>query len=206
RLLDEWGSVERLTIRAVAAETGIAAPSVYLHFKDKTDLVWSALADKYEQLAAQMRLADKQTNSDNPVDRLRAQAHAYCRFGLKTPGHYRLIYETRQPQTDTDRVRHHPASVVSASLRAAVIACQQAGYLLSLPVDQLVQTLWSGMYGSLSLAHSLYDDDSLEPVVLDIADGLIDSTVAAPGSAFVDRSQEAVGPAAQRLRDLLAGN
>ena len=111
RLLDEWGSVERLTIRAVAAETGVAAPSIYMHFKDKTDLVWAALSDKYQQLATQMRIADEKADQEGPVERLRAQVHAYCLFGLKNPGHYRLLYETRQPQADTDRVRHHHAAL-----------------------------------------------------------------------------------------------
>lgn len=205
RLLDEWGSVERLTIRAVAAETGVAAPSIYMHFKDKTDLVWAALSDKYQQLAAQMRIADENADPNGPVDRLRAQVHAYCLFGLKNPGHYRLLYETRQPQADNDRVRHHPASVVSGSLRAAVTRCQQAGCPMSLPVDQLVQTLWSGMHGTLSLTHSLFDDESLEPIVLDIADGLIDSAVVGPGTEFVDRSREKDSSASRRLRTLLSG-
>ncbi|WP_328615646.1 TetR/AcrR family transcriptional regulator [Amycolatopsis sp. NBC_00355] len=58
RLLAEWGSHEKLTMRAVAKEVGVAAPSSYRHFADKTELVWAAPADKYEQLAHAMRVAD----------------------------------------------------------------------------------------------------------------------------------------------------
>lgn len=76
---------------------------------------------------------------------------------------------------------------------------------MSLPVDQLVQTLWSGMHGTLSLTHSLFDDESLEPIVLDIADGLIDSAVVGPGTEFVDRSREKDSSASRRLRTLLSG-
>jgi AcrR family transcriptional regulator len=51
-LLGEWGSCERLTMRAVAKEVGISAPSIYLHFQDKTELVWAAHEDRYDELAA----------------------------------------------------------------------------------------------------------------------------------------------------------
>ncbi|MEK8169404.1 TetR-like C-terminal domain-containing protein [Streptomyces sp. M19] len=34
---------------------------------------------------------------------MRAQAHAYCRFALEHPGHYRLMYEVEQPQVGADR-------------------------------------------------------------------------------------------------------
>ncbi|WP_329047432.1 TetR/AcrR family transcriptional regulator [Amycolatopsis sp. NBC_01488] len=57
RLLAEWGDHEKLTMRAVAKEVGVAAPTIYLHFADKTELVWAALADKYEQLADPPRAA-----------------------------------------------------------------------------------------------------------------------------------------------------
>ncbi|MFE9489710.1 MULTISPECIES: TetR/AcrR family transcriptional regulator [unclassified Streptomyces] len=59
RLLGEWGSSDRLTMRAVAKEVGIAAPSIYLHFADKTELVWAALVDRYDELVARMAEAGK---------------------------------------------------------------------------------------------------------------------------------------------------
>jgi AcrR family transcriptional regulator len=58
RLLDEQGSHEQLTMRAVAKEAGVAAPSICLHFADKTELVWAALSDRYAHLARRMRAAE----------------------------------------------------------------------------------------------------------------------------------------------------
>jgi len=80
-LLAEWGSADKLTMRAVAAEVGISAPSIYLHFADKTELVWAALADRYDELVAQMTAADAAVGGDLR-ERLRAQAHAYDPFEL----------------------------------------------------------------------------------------------------------------------------
>jgi AcrR family transcriptional regulator len=177
RLLDEWGSHEKLTMRAVAKEVGVAAPSIYLHFADKTELVWAALADKYEQLAHQMRVADESVAAGDARGRLLAQVHAYCRFAVENPGHYRLMYEVRQPELELERAGRHPARAVSGRLRAAVSRCFEAGFSLSLPPRQAAHTLWSGLHGLVSLQLSFFVPAA--PQMLDgMAAGLVDALVA----------------------------
>jgi AcrR family transcriptional regulator len=185
RLLGEGGSSERLTMRAVAKEVGISAPSIYLHFQDKTELVWAALEDRYGELAAQMAAAAVACGGADPRGRVRAQAHAYCRFALGSPGHYRLMFEAHQSAADPSRIGAHPARHISAGPRAGLRSCAENGFGLSLPLEQAAQTLWSGLYGMVSLHHSLYRDESSEDLVLQLADGLVDSLVArAPGVPF----------------------
>jgi AcrR family transcriptional regulator len=178
RLLDDWGSDEKLTMRAVANEVGVTPASIYLHFADKTELVWAALADKYRQLADQMRAADAAASGQGPRERLRAQVHAYCGFAMDNPGHYRLMYEIRQPTVEPGRMGLHPARQVSARLRRALAACADAGYPLTLPLYQATHTLWTGLHGLVSVQHSLAIDGS--PSQLDgMADGLLDIVVSA---------------------------
>jgi AcrR family transcriptional regulator len=175
RLLDDWGSDDKLTMRAVAHEVGVTPASIYLHFADKTELVWAALADKYRQLADQMRTADTAATA-GPRERLRAQVHAYCHFAMENPGHYRLMYEIRQPAVERERMGLHPARQVSARLRRALAACADAGYPLSLPLYQATHTLWTGLHGLVSVQHSLAIEGS--PDQLDsLADGLVDIVV-----------------------------
>ncbi|WP_322973928.1 hotdog fold thioesterase [Actinacidiphila oryziradicis] len=128
------GSVDKLTIRAVAKEVGVAAPSIYLHFEDKAELVRAALSDKYDDLVARMAAADDAADGADPREPLRAQAQAYCRFALDNPGHYRLMFEVRQPRVEASRISGHLARHVSASVRAGFPRCQESGYVLSLPV------------------------------------------------------------------------
>ncbi|MET8763563.1 helix-turn-helix domain-containing protein [Lentzea sp. NPDC004782] len=47
RILEETGREDALSLRVVAREVGISAPSVYLHFKDKTELITTVLAAAY---------------------------------------------------------------------------------------------------------------------------------------------------------------
>jgi AcrR family transcriptional regulator len=176
RLLDDWGSDEKLTMRAVAHEVGVTPASIYLHFSDKTELVWAALADKYGQLADQMGAADIAAAREGARERLRAQVHAYCHFAMDNPGHYRLMYEIRQPVVERERMGLHPARQVSARLRRALAACADAGYPLSLPLYQATHTLWTGLHGLVSVQHSLAIEGS--PEQLDgMADGLVDIVV-----------------------------
>ncbi|WP_243795078.1 TetR family transcriptional regulator [Saccharopolyspora gloriosae] len=50
RLPAEWGSDEKLTMRAVAKEVGVSAPSIYLHFAEMSVRARGALFDLGEQV------------------------------------------------------------------------------------------------------------------------------------------------------------
>ncbi|MFF4767373.1 TetR/AcrR family transcriptional regulator [Streptomyces sp. NPDC001255] len=204
RLLAEWGAADRLTMRAVAKEVGISAPSIYLHFSDKTELLWAALADRYEELVGLMTAAASGNGMD-ARDQVRAMAHAYCLFALRNPGHYRLMFEVDQPPVAAPRIGSHPARHVSASFRTGFRGCREAGYELSLPVEQAAQTLWAGLHGMVGLHHSLFPDDSTEDLTLHLASGLLDSLVAGttgPAPAFRAAPEET--DASRRISALLS--
>jgi AcrR family transcriptional regulator len=184
RLLDRWGGDEKLTMRAVADEVGVAAPSIYLHFADKAELVWTALADNYTQLADAMRAAADASDGagGGPRDRLTAQVHAYCRFALEHPGQYRLMYQVRQPVLSADRGRH-PSRQVSGRLRRALLDCAQAGHRLALPVHQCAHTLWTGLHGMVSIQQTMADEPTAPGGIDDLADGLVGALVSTEVSA-----------------------
>ncbi|MFJ3212560.1 TetR/AcrR family transcriptional regulator [Streptomyces flaveolus] len=202
RLLGEWGSSDRLTMRAVAKEVGISAPSIYLHFTDKTELVWAALEDRYDELAAHMAAAAQTGDgTDSSRGQVRAQAHAYARFAMSSPGHYRLMFEVHQPSAGPSRISGHPARRISASLRAGLRGCQDDGFALSLPVEQAAQTLWAGLHGMVSLHHTLYHDESSEGLVLQLVDGLVDSLIGcAPGAPLTGSGPDT--EAARRIKEI----
>ncbi|MFE2985646.1 TetR/AcrR family transcriptional regulator [Streptomyces sp. NPDC059262] len=198
--------MEKLTMRAVAREVGVAAPSIYLHFSDKAELVWAALEDKYEDLAARMRAADASAADAGAGarERMRAQAHAYCRFAREYPGHYRLMYEVRQPSVPAARLHRHPSRHVSLSLREAFAQCRQAGYLLAMPDEQAAQTLWAGLHGFIALQHALSSAVQVQEPMEPLADGLVDALIPAE-PAGGPQPPAADSEAAQRIRAILSG-
>lgn len=196
RLLDTWGGDEKLTMRAVAQEVGVAAPSIYLHFSDKASLVAAALADKYAQLAAAMEAAAAAVEP-GPRKRLTAQVHAYCEFAMANPGHYRMMYEIRQTTITEGGSGNHPARHVSDLLRSELVACTEAGYPLALPLYQAAHTLWAGLHGLVSAQRSLTLTSETEGL-RELADGLTDLIVsreirsgpAYPPQTDIDRTIE----------------
>lgn len=184
RLLERLGSEQALSLRAVAREVGIAAPSVYLHFADKNELVWATLAEANANLAGLLDQADAGAG-DDPVRRLRAQAHAYCRFGMDFPGHYRLMYATTLAPVSADRLRDHPARLVLAPLARALARCDRGGPRLRLPVDRAVVALWSGLHGITALWRTM-PDPSQSRRVYSLADDLLVLLLDLPAEAFTD--------------------
>ena len=51
-LIERAGSAEAVTLRAVAREVGIAAPSIYPHFADRDAIVTAVVARVFDELAA----------------------------------------------------------------------------------------------------------------------------------------------------------
>ncbi|QIK05518.1 TetR/AcrR family transcriptional regulator [Streptomyces sp. ID38640] len=150
RLLEEVGSEDALSLRAVARAAGVAAPSIYRHFSDKTELVWATLEVSYERLAEAMAGAAAKA-ADDPVERLRAQLRAYCRYAVAHPATYRLLYETRQTPVHPERLAGHPAGLLVRSWQQALTACEDAGWRVRGSRSEAPYVLWSAVHGRVTL-------------------------------------------------------
>lgn len=134
-------------MRAVADAVGVSAPSIYLHFADKDELMLAvcesqfALFDEYVQAAAG-GIAD-------PVERVVARGRAYVRFGVEHPAHYRVLFmaETTAPPTPDFLARSGFARLLDD-----VTECIAAGRFP--PADPLLLAtgLWTVVHGATSLA------------------------------------------------------
>jgi AcrR family transcriptional regulator len=89
-ILAKTGNLDRLTLRGVAREVGIAATSVYLHFPDPEHLAVAALGQTFAELSAATSAAA--AGHADPSEALLARCRAYCQFGLDHPGHYRVMF------------------------------------------------------------------------------------------------------------------
>jgi AcrR family transcriptional regulator len=90
RLLAETGDTEAVSIRAVAEAVGVTPPSIYLHFADKTELIFEVCEEQFRQLDAEMAAAE--AGVDDPVEGLRRRGRAYVRFGLGNAEAYRVLF------------------------------------------------------------------------------------------------------------------
>ena len=89
-LIAEHRSVDRVSLRAVAAAAGVSPMAVYNHFDDKADLMVAAVEHCWDEF--QQALAEAYLAAATPFDQLRDAGGAYVRFALEHPGKYRVLF------------------------------------------------------------------------------------------------------------------
>lgn len=92
RLLEEQGP-EAVTMRAIATELGIKAPSLYKHVSDKGELELALMADGLDQTARV--LADAVAQGSDPAFDI---ARAYRAWALTHPHLYKLMTDKPLPR------------------------------------------------------------------------------------------------------------
>lgn len=139
------------TIRRIAEEVGLSSTALYMHFRDKDEILVEICEGAMEQLLA---LASEVAGRPlPPVERLRLMMEAYVDFGLREPSTYRLVFCSNgrhlSPQSQElveklgDRGFGHLLAVVEE------IAAQ--GRLRSPSPEAAAQILWACAHGLTSL-------------------------------------------------------
>jgi len=124
-LLADLGDANQLSIRAVAAATGVTPPSLYRHFADKEALLVAVLTERWAEFR-DLLLAAAGEGAD-PFDGLRRLCLAYLHYAEERPGHYRMLFGAAAPAgisaTDPES---HPGAPTFLVLVEAVQACLDA--------------------------------------------------------------------------------
>jgi AcrR family transcriptional regulator len=93
KLLADSGG-EPVSTRAVLAEAGVGAPTLYHHFGDKQGLLDAVVAHGFTQYLADRRALPA---GADPLDGLRREWDDHVRFGLANPAFYTLMYGSARP-------------------------------------------------------------------------------------------------------------
>lgn len=151
RLLARMGSDEALSLRAVAREVGVSAPSVYLHFADKDAVLLAVAAELFGDLERTLDKAAADAGAD-PVAALLARAHAYVTWALTHPGHYKVLYEGALLRRLGDPSQPAFGRPALLALVADVKRAAAAGALPSADdPERTARLLWQAVHGVTSL-------------------------------------------------------
>jgi AcrR family transcriptional regulator len=106
-LIEDTGTANAVTLRAVARRVGIAAPSIYAHFADPEQIIRAVVAQAYEEFLHHLQSARR--GIEDPRTRLVAACEAYLSFGAEHPHLYALMMEPNQtPDGATSDDEHDP--------------------------------------------------------------------------------------------------
>lgn len=147
-LLETISGEEALSLRAVARQAGVAPQSVYLHFADRRELMTAVYAVRFGELSTELAAAAATADPDNPRARLAAICHAYCGYGLRHPGRYRVLFGTAgapgwEPQA-------MPGMATWNLFRTAVRDCLDPA-VDEASTAQTAVCIWVGLHGLLTL-------------------------------------------------------
>ena len=110
-LLEGLQDDEALSLRAVARQIGVAAPSVYLHFPNRDALVLAVMERCHAELVA--AVDEAALTAPNPAAELRTRARLHVEWGLRHPGLYKVLHESLLNQrADTPAKRELTARTV----------------------------------------------------------------------------------------------
>jgi AcrR family transcriptional regulator len=145
-----------LTLRAVAREAGITAPSIYPHFSGLDAVLEAVVDNMFAMLADYIR--QSAGPAADPVSRLRAACHAYVGFGQKYPNEYAIMF-THKSELIADSTEPTVANMPGAEafdlLLEPLRDCVASGASRSTNAQGDATALWVALHGYISLNTSL---------------------------------------------------
>ncbi len=151
------GSDQAVTLRSVAREVGIAAPSIYAHFPDRDAIIDAVVVESLGQLRTEILAAAEE--HEDPVDSLLAGCAGYVGFGTREPARYRLLF-------GSPRIKNAAADcspVLPSGLQAfqtlvdSLENCARAGRSETDDPFGDAVALWTALHGQVTLRAGLPD-------------------------------------------------
>jgi AcrR family transcriptional regulator len=152
-LLADASSADELSVRAVTGRAGVSPTALYLHFKDKDDLVREVKGRCFDSLGGAICTAMDEAGGDSDA-RMRAGCHAYLSFAREQPGQYAILFHTAAtpPRPRKRGGRHGVGMDVFEMLVGAVAQI--------VPEDDAFDsatTLWAALHGRALLGAAMPD-------------------------------------------------
>lgn len=158
-LLEETGSEDAVTLRAVARRVGISAPSIYSHFPDREAILEDVVAEAVTELNAAVTAAPDGGHSADPVERLRGACQAYLDFAARRPHRYRVLFGRHHQAPDRLNQPKDADELLGAeafgALVQAVGACTQGRAAPDADPMFDATALWVALHGYATLSASV---------------------------------------------------
>lgn len=173
RLFVECG-YEGATIRKIADEVGVSSTALYMHFRDKAEILSQICEDGFARLIVVTEAIE--ADGGTPEQVLRSKMKAYAAFGFDNPNAYRLIYLTRPGEAGSaEDVARRVGRGLFERLRQPLVDLHTEGRLKRDP-DVAAQMIWAGVHGVVSLMLTKpYFDWADRDLLLD---GMLDALLA----------------------------
>jgi AcrR family transcriptional regulator len=146
---------EAVTLRKVAEAINYSPTTIYLYFEDKESLIREIVSHDFKDYAKEFSAC---TQVDDPWQKLLCAGRAYVNWGIAHPYHYRMMFMSfsASPEADKKFIEpleddsiHETYVLLQSIVREAIAkGCFHPDFS---DVDLVVQMLWAGMHGIVSM-------------------------------------------------------
>jgi AcrR family transcriptional regulator len=136
-----------VTVRAVAAEAGVAPMGVYNRFGSKDGLMEAVVVRGFEGL----RRATAPRGEPDLLDRLRSSGRRYREFALANRAHYAVMFGAEQSADDLSPELKAAGHGAFQELVAMVSTGMAAGQLIPGDEVDVARQIWSALHGAVTL-------------------------------------------------------
>lgn len=152
-VLERTGSEEAVTLRAVARQVGISAPSIYAHFTDRDAIVDAIVNAAFTDFNAAIQAAGDAAvqAGGGPRERLRAGCAAYLEFAADRPNRYKLLFQRQDLLSDVPEAVPLVRTESFRLLVASVQECIEAGLSASDDPARDATAIWVALHGFATL-------------------------------------------------------
>ncbi len=139
-----------ISARSIAETAGVSVGTIYSHFGNLTDLMQSLWKQPARKMIEEMESVA--TDNPDPEARLRALLNVYITFAKENWSVYKGAFMFVRP----DDHKAPPQIALDADrmfsvLKQSIIDGQTSGKFRDGDPDQITQTIWSGVHGSIAL-------------------------------------------------------
>jgi AcrR family transcriptional regulator len=155
--------IDAVTMRGIAGAIEYTPAALYVHFRDKNDLLRALCRNDFAALNEQQRRVSRVAD---PVERIRRIGLAVVKFAVTHPNHYRFMFMTPlkvEPAEEDLARRGDPEEDGYAFFVGVVREAMEAGRLRAGDAHLAAQTLWAGVIGVAAL-HITHAEDPWLPM------------------------------------------
>lgn len=146
--------VENVTIRKIAEKIEYAPATIYLYYKDKTDILMDLHKEGFTILIGYLKSIIINAN-DDIIAQIKKSAIAYINFAIDNPEYYHLIFIMSYKQKGLSSPDEwDEGRIAYDSMRTSITKCIEQGVIQSGDIEEVTFANWAFLHGLASLIGS----------------------------------------------------
>lgn len=139
-----------VSMRRIAEKIEYSPTAIYLHFKDKQEILFCLIEEGFEILSERLERLD----TPDPIERLRQGGRIYLDFALTQSHYYKLMFQTGEGPVCEDYLKQKDMGKRAFGfIRGCVAgAVAQGKFRADIPEEILSHVIWASVHGAVTLA------------------------------------------------------